>query len=184
LNFSRTPEPDSLRPPELHLPSVQFRLATRADLRSLHRACFSAEPFDDFAARFASSVHQQEKGRLLHVIAVQGPRQRPVASGQLISYTDTIAEIADLNVAERVRGQGVGTALVRILGALAAAAGAERLELAVRVDNSRALALYRRLGFRACRLLRFPSGHRAILLARAPWPLPAPGQKEATDAQR
>lgn len=134
----------------------------------MYRACFSAEPFAEFAARFASSVHQQEKGRLLHVLAVQGARERPVASGQLISYTDTIAEIADLVVAERVRSQGVGTALVHVLSALAAAAGAERVELAVRVENGRALALYRRLGFRACRLLRFPSGHRAILLAREP----------------
>jgi ribosomal protein S18 acetylase RimI-like enzyme len=117
----------------------------------------------------------------LHVLAVQGARQRPIASGQLIGYTDTIAEIADLVVAGRARGQGVGTALVRVLGALAAAAGAERLELAVRVDNGRALALYRRLGFRASRLLRFPSGDRAILLARAPWPPPALPQEDKSD---
>lgn len=170
MNFSRTPEPESLRPPELNLPAVRFRLATGADLYALHRACFPTESLDDFVARFASSVRQQEKGRLLHVLAVQGVRERPVASAQLISYTDTIAEIADLVVAERMRGQGIGTALVGVLGALAAAAGAERLELAVRVENGRALALYRRLGFRASRLLRFPSGHRAILLARDPRP--------------
>ena len=84
-------------------------------------------------------------------------------------------------VAEQARNQGIGTALIHILGALAAAAGAERLELAVRVENSRALALYRRLGFRAYRLLRFPSGHRAILLARDPWPQPE--QRDEADAQ-
>lgn len=137
-------------------------------MRALHRSCFPEEPPEEFAARYASSVHQQEKGRLLHVLAVRGAHERPVATAQLISYTDTIAEIADLMVAEQARGQGIGTALIHVLAALAAAAGAERLELAVRVENSRALALYRRLGFRACRLLRFPSGHRAILLAREP----------------
>ena len=181
MNFSRTPDPELLRPPDFHLPSVHFRLAIRADVRALHRACFPEEPLEEFVARFMSSVHQQEKGRLLHVLAVRGAHERPVATAQLISYTDTIAEIADLMVAEQARNQGIGTALIHILGALAAAAGAERLELAVRVENSRALALYRRLGFRACRLLRFPSGHRAILLARDPWPQPE--QRDEADAQ-
>jgi ribosomal protein S18 acetylase RimI-like enzyme len=175
LNFARTPDPEFFRPFDPPLPAIHFRLAAREDLFALHRSCFAAEPFREFSARFESSVDQQEKGRLLHVLAVEG--ERPVASGQLISYTETIAEIADLMVAERARGRGIGTALVRVLGALAAAAGAERLELAVRVENSRALALYRRLGFRACRLLRFPSGHRAILLGREPWSLPEPGQR-------
>jgi ribosomal protein S18 acetylase RimI-like enzyme len=148
---------------------VHFRLARPSDMAALHAACFHGEPYGEFAARFESGLRLQGAGRLLHIVAVRTQPARLVASGQLISYTETVAEIADLVVAGDMRGQGIGTALVRVLAALAAEAGAEELELAVRLDNDRALALYRRLGFRERRLLRFPSGERAILLARAPW---------------
>ncbi|MDT8306695.1 MAG: GNAT family N-acetyltransferase [Anaerolineae bacterium] len=169
MKFPSSPAPELFRPPVQLSTPIQFRLATKADLDGLHATCFPTEPAQAFAARFDSALRLQAAGRLLHVLALHGEPPLPVASGQLISYTDTVAEIADLVVAGSMRGQGVGTALLRVLGALAAAAGAERLELAARVDNERALALYRRLGFRASRLLRFPSGERAVLLARAPW---------------
>lgn len=182
MKFSRFPAPDLLRPPFPPLAPVHFRLATKADLHALHRACFASESLPDFAARFDSSLRLQEAGRLLHVLAVDDQSGLPVASGQLISYTETIAEIADLVVTAAVRGRGVGTALVRVLGALAADAGARRLELSVRVGNAGALALYRRLGFRANRLLHFPSGERAVLLARAPWAVPV--KEEADEDNR
>jgi ribosomal protein S18 acetylase RimI-like enzyme len=182
LKFSRFPAPDLFDPPFPVAVPVQFRLATRADLHPLHRTCFASESLRDFAARFDSSLRLQEAGRVFHVLAVHDQTALPVASGQLISYTETIAEIADLVVTAAVRGQGVGTALVRVLGALAADAGAECLELSVRVDNARALALYRRLGFRASRLLHFPSGERAVLLSRAPWPLAAEEGSDGTNS--
>jgi ribosomal protein S18 acetylase RimI-like enzyme len=181
LIFSPAPVPELLlSPAPLPLP-VTFRLATPADLAPLHASCFPEEPFRDFAARYESAQRLQDAGRLLHVLACAGEPPRPVASGQVISYSETVAEIADLIVAGELRGEGVGTALVRVLGALAAAAGAQQLELAVRIDNDRALALYRRLGFRATRLLRFPSGERAILLGRPPWPVE---EKDERDGAR
>lgn len=171
MKFPPFPAPELFRPPvQLPVP-VQFRLATRADLYALHAACFPSEPLREFTARFDSGLRLQKAGRLLYLLALTGEPAQPAATGQLISYTETVAEIADLMVTSGMRGKGLGTALVRVLGALAAAAGAERLELAVRVDNARALALYRRLGFRALRLLHFPSGERAVLLSRVPWAL-------------
>jgi ribosomal protein S18 acetylase RimI-like enzyme len=170
LKFSPPAAGELFRSPvPLRIP-VHFRLARPPDVAELHAACFRGEPSGHFAVRFDSSLRLQKAGRLLHVVAIDGPSGRPVASGQVIGYTDTVAEIADLVVAGEMRGQGLGAALVRVLAALAADAGAEQLELAVRPDNERALALYRRLGFRASRLLRYPSGERAILMTRAPWP--------------
>jgi ribosomal protein S18 acetylase RimI-like enzyme len=45
------------------------------------------------------------------------------------------------------RSRGIGAALVRRAEEIAGARGYEALDLLVRVDNPRALALYRRLGF-------------------------------------
>ena len=46
-----------------------------------------------------------------------------------------------------VRGQGIGQSLMRVTVDAAFAFGFSRIELSVRADNERAIALYRRLGF-------------------------------------
>ena len=50
-------------------------------------------------------------------------------------------------VEPELRSRGIGAALVRRAEQIAAARGYEALDLLVRLDNPRALALYRRLGF-------------------------------------
>jgi ribosomal-protein-alanine N-acetyltransferase len=57
------------------------------------------------------------------------------------------AELADLAVAEDVRGQGVGSDLVRAFASEAGIRGARRLYLEVRVSNEGARRFYHRLGF-------------------------------------
>jgi ribosomal-protein-alanine N-acetyltransferase len=57
------------------------------------------------------------------------------------------AELADLAVAEEVRGEGLGTGLVRAFAREAGVRGARRLYLEVRVSNEQARRFYERLGF-------------------------------------
>ncbi|MCZ7546305.1 MAG: GNAT family N-acetyltransferase [Anaerolineae bacterium] len=70
----------------------------------------------------------------------------PVGFG-LLTLWPHAAEVSDLTVAPALRGQGIGTALLRHLERAARAMQAERLEIGVAARNTRALALYRRLGF-------------------------------------
>ena len=59
-----------------------------------------------------------------------------------------LPQIVDLQVAEMHRGRGYGTAFVRAIERIAAAAGSHELYLAVEPEhNPRAFALYRRLGY-------------------------------------
>ena len=55
--------------------------------------------------------------------------------------------VLGVGVLAEYRGQGVGTALIRATLDGAKAAGLTRVELTVREDNARAVALYERLGF-------------------------------------
>jgi ribosomal-protein-alanine N-acetyltransferase len=57
------------------------------------------------------------------------------------------AELADLAVAEELRGLGLGTGLVEAFAREAGVRGARRMYLEVRSSNARAQRLYERLGF-------------------------------------
>ncbi len=46
-----------------------------------------------------------------------------------------------------VRGRGIGDAMIDSIARWAAGQGASKLALAVKADNARAIAFYRRLGF-------------------------------------
>jgi GNAT superfamily N-acetyltransferase len=57
-------------------------------------------------------------------------------------------EVGDMWVLPERRGQGIGTALLGAAEEHARAAGAERLELLVRVDDEAVVRVYERAGFR------------------------------------
>lgn len=80
----------------------------------------------------------------MHLVAVQD--RQLIATGQLVAYGAN-AEIADLAVAPPFRGQGVGTALIKALLGIADFAGFDGVEICVMQENTRARALYERLGF-------------------------------------
>lgn len=84
---------------------------------------------------------QQEGESLLLVAWVAG---EPVGSAQL-DFSASPVELKNLNVHPDTRGQGVGSALVAAAEEIVRRRG--RLAMGVGVDNSRARALYERLGY-------------------------------------
>ena len=63
----------------------------------------------------------------------------------MISFDE--ATISNITVGEPFRGQGIGEKLLRELIRRGREKGAERFTLEVRVSNSNAISLYRKLGF-------------------------------------
>lgn len=133
---------------------LTFRLAQPADAESLGRACFpqlSAAQVEELVAR-AESLWRCGRGAGV-VACLEG---QIVGFGQVTLWA-RVAEISDLSVTETQRGRGIGTALIQRLIAL----GAQRrnlIEIGVAHSNARALALYRRLGFRHARTLLLDLG--------------------------
>jgi ribosomal protein S18 acetylase RimI-like enzyme len=85
------------------------------------------------------------------------PQVVALASGQVVGWCDILPGWPDalrhrgsvgMGVLPAHRGRGLGEALLRACLQRAAQAGITRVELEAREDNARALALYRRVGFR------------------------------------
>lgn len=119
---------------------------------------------DDFARLMRTTWHRslrehhreryawQEAGAAVYLLAWEGRRLRGRLTLLAESKYDnvramlgTLPEVNALTV--RPNGRGIGTRLVRAAEALAKERGADRLGIAVSVDNERAARLYRRLGF-------------------------------------
>jgi len=83
---------------------------------------------------------------------------RAMGFGLLTRWT-TGGEISDLIVAENLRGQGIGTAMIAELTQAALALHMPALEIGAAHSNPRAAALYHRLGFRPDRTLMLNLGN-------------------------
>lgn len=104
-------------------------------------------------AQHRSSLNRQQADELLYLIAWEGPR----AVGQVSLFwtpaNDPVAALAgcpwvvDLLVHPEVRSRGIGTALLGACEAAARARGHRRIGLGVTIHNTRARALYERLGY-------------------------------------
>lgn len=87
------------------------------------------------------------------------------------------AEIARLYVLERFTGRGIGRTLLCHAATSARAAGADELWLTVYEGNARALAFYRRTGWRDAGEYAFPlegATYRNLLLVATPADLASP----------
>ncbi len=85
----------------------------------------------------------QERGLGLVITSASG---LAIGFGQY-SVWPACAEISDLVVSESHRGRGLGTALIQALLQHALQRGITTFEIGVSLNNPRAAALYRRLGF-------------------------------------
>ncbi|GAB4440624.1 MAG: hypothetical protein Kow00120_08810 [Anaerolineae bacterium] len=126
---------------------LQFRAVGPDDVDALHAACLADWPRYEVERVVQLALRVARDRRGVGVIAAREAGDgAPVGFG-LLTLWPHAAEVSDLTVAPALRGQGIGTALLRHLECAARAMQAERLEIGVAARNTRALALYRRLGF-------------------------------------
>lgn len=142
---------------------VCFRLAVETDLLPLHADFYAHQPKLRFMDYFHRMLKRQQRGNSYWLIVETG--QSIIANGMLLIYAHG-AELANLQVAEKHRGQGIGTALIQLLTRLAQQLGQGGVEIGVSADNERAMTLYERLGFAEDRWLHLPAGESAIILRR------------------
>jgi ribosomal protein S18 acetylase RimI-like enzyme len=79
--------------------------------------------------------------------AVLGSDTTPVGHGELVNEPPTTVRLARLAMAPRLRGRGLGRALVLALVEKARESGATLVTLNVHQDNSTAIRAYRGIGF-------------------------------------
>lgn len=121
-----------------------FRPPLEADIPALHVICRPNDSLTETTELIhrAIQLNRQQRGAGL-VGVVEG---QPCAFGLLTRWPH-IGEISDLMVHEDLRGRGIGTQLIAELTQLAAQMQIHTLEIGAVASNSRALALYQRLGF-------------------------------------
>jgi ribosomal protein S18 acetylase RimI-like enzyme len=124
--------------------SVVIRPLALCDARDLQRNCFPTEPYAAVLDYVRRGLHFVERGQGTHLVACSN--RHAVANAQLLCWHQR-AEIGSLIVAERLRGRGIGTALIKALSEAAYQLGAEQIEIGADKRNMRVLDLYQRLGF-------------------------------------
>lgn len=135
------PTPLALQAPTA---AARFRPARPADLDALHAACWPDQPRERVARLLDRARRIASDGRGLGVVALR--------DGHIIGYGQVMlwarcAEISDLMITPAQRGGGTGTALIQYLCRVARDLHTGCIEIGAETGNTRALALYRRLGF-------------------------------------
>jgi RimJ/RimL family protein N-acetyltransferase len=142
-------------------PNISFRLVQEEDRRPLHRTCYSDYNALKFRDLFNHLLRRQEQEHCFWLVITAD--DNIIGNGQLVIYS-TSAECANLFVIPEYRGQGIGTALIELLTAVARHLNITNLEIGVSIDNPRAQALYQRLGFQEDRRIQLPDSKPSIIL--------------------
>ena len=159
------PLPDQLlTPPDGAPPDITFRLAQEADGLPLHAACYPDKPAGQFRQHFDQILDWQGNGRAHWIIATD-PSGQIIGSGQLVRYPHG-SELANLAVIPARQSEGIGSALIAVLTAVARHLGLTYLEIGVASGNGRALDLYQRLGFTIERYLELPCQPPSVVLGK------------------
>jgi GNAT superfamily N-acetyltransferase len=134
--------PLAFHPPD---PTIAMRPVRLMDTDSLSTDCWPDRSFTAIYNLVGRITRSQADGRGLGLV-VPGENDNVCGYGQLLLWP-SCAEISDMVVIEPYRGRGYGTAIIQALVREAVKLGAEEAEIGASVDNPRAAALYRRLGF-------------------------------------
>jgi ribosomal protein S18 acetylase RimI-like enzyme len=140
--------PIALHPPDSR---IHIRPVRLADALLLQRRCWPERSLDSVQQLITRAQRMARNHYGLGVVVVV--EDGVIGYGQLALWP-RCAEISDLIVCEAYRGQGIGTTLIQYLMRAAREMQASNVEIGAALANERALALYRRLGFREERVIR------------------------------
>ena len=132
---------------DVNMNALEIRTATDGDLESLVNALGPEAGTAQLSTRF----EENRTGIRTMLVAVQYGRAVGTISigGGQFQREGTLRLFA-LNVGPAFRRQGVGTALVKAVEAIAAERGLAEVNLEVTIDNEDSIRLYRKLGYRIC----------------------------------
>lgn len=153
--------PLAFQPPD---PAVPLRPVQLSDVDSLYADCWPSRPYANIYNLVQRATRSAIDGRGIGLV-VSGQENQVQGYGQMILWP-TCAEISDLVVTESCRGRGYGTAIVQSLVRAAIRLGADEAEIGAALNNPRAVALYRRLGFRDSHTVALTMGGEHILYLR------------------
>lgn len=144
-----TPMIHTSLPLALHAPTPELpmRPVRAADLAELCATCWAERGEARAREALERILEMNNLDRGQGLVALDSDTRRIVAYGQ-VSRWARCSEISDLYVVEAMRGRGMGTALIQHLVRAAYAQENDCVEIGAALSNPRALALYRRLGFR------------------------------------
>ena len=125
-------------------PTWWLRPAVTQDCELLVKTCWQEMPQQLACDKLALVCGLQAQNRALGLVVVA--EDVLIGYGQVMRWREGV-EIADLMVLEMARGHGIGTALIQRLLDKAREWNVPYAELGVLQDNTRARALYERLGF-------------------------------------
>lgn len=127
----------------MNTPPFTIRPVNSTDMPWLARDCWPDLSMTQVHAYMRRIAMFQPRMQALIVVNYKGA----LGYGQVYQRRHQIAEISDLIVNVRHRSQGVGTALIESLSKIAETWPVTWLEIGVAAHNTRAHALYQRLGF-------------------------------------
>ncbi|MEL6403690.1 MAG: GNAT family N-acetyltransferase [Chloroflexota bacterium] len=136
-------------PRALMLPDSVFTLrpVRMTDIDGLRCACWRDKSVSYCADRIRRMSQSQARKQGLGVVVEGDADCAVLAYGQIMRLAKRV-EISDLIVAETHRSQGIGTAMIQyLIHEMRQMRQLTQIEIGVLVRNTRALTLYRRLGF-------------------------------------
>ena len=146
-----------------------IRPARIGDVPELHRLELALFPGDAWSEHMlAAEIAHETRCYLVAEQPTRPDGERIVGYAGVMAVAET-ADVQNIAVVPQLRGQGLGSSLLRALHGIAADRGAHEILLEVRESNETAQSLYRRFGYReiAQRPRYYPDGETAVIM-RAP----------------